>query len=222
MRHHKGTDRSTLTPQLAVEFLKEGNQRFINNLSLNRDLTLELSETAEGQWPFAAVLSCSDSRLATELIFDQGLGDIFSVRLAGNIASQQAIASIEYSCKVLGSKVIVVLGHTNCGAVKAACDGVEMGHIGSLTAMITPAIDMEKTETDRTSSNKKFLKTVLHNNVHHQISNIVSQSEILREMVEKGELGIIGGIYDIATGVVEFFDEMFDLKSFDAENAKSA
>lgn len=221
MKHHKGQDRESLTPALALQFLKEGNQRFCDSLSLNRDHSIAISETSDGQWPYAAVLSCSDSRLATELIFDQGLGDLFSVRLAGNIASPQAIASIEYSCKVLGSKLILVLGHTNCGAVKAACDGVEMGHLGSLTAMITPAIAMDTTTTDnRTSSNKEFLNTVLHNNVHQQIDNIITQSDILREMVKNGEVGIIGSIYDISTGCVEFFQEMFDLDDYNRLRAE--
>lgn len=214
MKHHIGQTRESLTPQIALQFLKEGNQRFCNNLTYNRNFMQTVTETAEGQWPFAAVLSCSDSRVVTELVFDQGLGDIFSVRLAGNIASQQAIASMEYTCKVLGSKLVVVLGHTSCGAVKAACDGVEMGHLGTLTKMIDPAITAEtETTENRTSSNTKFLDNVLHNNVHHQIQTIVGQSQIIREMLENGEIGIIGGIYDIGTGCVEFFDEMFDLES---------
>ena len=214
MKHHLGQTRESLTPQKALEFLKEGNTRFCNNLSKNRDFMQTISETADGQWPFAAILSCSDSRVASELIFDQGLGDIFSVRLAGNIASQQAIASMEYTCKVLGSKLVVVLGHTACGAVKAACDGVEMGHLGSLTKMIDPAIEAETATTDnRTSQNPRFMSNVLHNNVHHQIGNIVRESSLIREMLQNHEIGIIGGIYDISTGCVEFFDEMFDLQS---------
>lgn len=225
MKHHIGQTRESLTPQTALEFLKEGNARFCNNLSFNRNFMQTVTETAEGQWPFAAILSCSDSRVATELIFDQGLGDIFSIRLAGNIASQQAIASMEYTCKVLGSKLVVVLGHTACGAVKAACDGVEMGHLGSLTKMIDPAIGAE-TETleNRSSENKRFLNNVLHNNVHHQIETIVSESSIIREMLENRELGIIGGVYDISTGCVEFFDEMFDLEGYydSTEKVKTA
>ncbi len=225
MKHHIGQTRESLTPQKALQFLKEGNARFCNNLSYNRDFMQTVEETAEGQWPFAAILSCSDSRVATELIFDQGLGDIFSIRLAGNIASQQAIASMEYTCKILGSKLVVVMGHTACGAVKAACDGVEMGHLGSLTKMIDPAINAEtETEENRTSDNKQFLNNVLHNNVHHQIETIVSESTIIREMLENHEIGIIGGIYDISNGCVEFFDEMFDLGSYyeSVENAKTA
>ena len=222
MKHHKGQTRESLTPQKALEFLKEGNARFCNNLSFNRDFMQTVTETAEGQWPFTAILSCSDSRVATELIFDQGLGDIFSIRLAGNIASQQAIASMEYTCKVLGSKLVVVLGHTACGAVKAACDGVEMGHLGSLTKMIEPAIEAETdTEENRTSENKDFFISVLHNNVHHQIEIIVSESRIIREMLQNHEIGIIGGIYDISTGCVEFFDEMFDLENYFDNNTNA-
>lgn len=220
MKHHLGQTRESLTPQKALDFLKEGNTRFCNNLSKNRDFMQTISETAEGQWPFVAILSCSDSRVASELIFDQGLGDIFSVRLAGNIASQQAIASMEYTCKVLGSKLIVVLGHTACGAVKAACDGVEMGHLGSLTKMIDPAIEAEtETSEDRTSGNAVFMNNVLHNNVHHQIETIVEESKVIREMLQNHEIGIIGGIYDISNGCVEFFDEMFDLESYSDSNA---
>ncbi|MHB1177222.1 MAG: carbonic anhydrase [Daejeonella sp.] len=215
MKHHKGQTRESLTPHIALEFLKEGNARFCNSLSYKRDFMQTITETTDGQWPFAAVLTCSDSRVATELIFDQGLGDIFSIRLAGNIASQQAIASMEYTCKILGSKLVVVLGHTGCGAVKAACDGVEMGHLGSLTQMIVPAIEAEtQTESNRVSDNKEFMNNVLHNNVHHQIDTIVSESHIIREMLEKHEIGLIGGIYDISTGSVEFFDEMFDLDNY--------
>ncbi|MGB4399483.1 MAG: carbonic anhydrase [Daejeonella sp.] len=214
MKHHLGQIRESLTPHKALTFLKEGNTRFCNNLSKHKDFMQTITETADGQWPFAAILACSDSRVASELIFDQGLGDIFSVRLAGNIASQQAIASMEYTCKVLGSKLIVVLGHTACGAVKAACDGVEMGHLGSLTKMIDPAIEAEtETTENRTSGNGGFLNNVLHNNVRHQIETIVNESKIIREMLENQEIGIIGGIYDISTGAVEFFDEMFDLEN---------
>lgn len=221
MKHHIGQTRESLTPPKALEFLKEGNTRFCNNLSYTRDFIQTISETTEGQWPFAAILSCSDSRVATELIFDQGLGDIFSIRLAGNIASLQAVASMEYTCKVLGSKLVVVLGHTSCGAVKAACDGVEMGHLESLTKMIDPAINAEvETRENRTSENEEFLSNVLRINVHHQIETIVKESRILRDMLQKQEIGIIGGIYDISTGNVEFFEQMFNLQDYLDREAK--
>lgn len=219
MKHHKGQTRESLTPQKALQFLKEGNARFCGSLSFNRDFMESITETADGQWPFAAILSCSDSRVPTELIFDQGLGDIFSVRLAGSVASKPAIASMEYTCKVLGSRLLVVLGHTGCGAVKAACDGVELGHLNFLTEMIHPAILQETATTaNRCSDNKEFLNNVLHNHVHHQIETIVGESYIIRELLEKGELGIIGGIYNVSNGCVGFFDEMFDLQRYYGNN----
>jgi len=218
MRHHKEQSRELLTPRLALEFLKDGNSRFCKNLSYNRDNQQIIMETATGQWPFAAVLNCSDSRLATELIFDQGLGDIFSIRLAGNVASPEAIASLEYTCKVLGSKLIVVLGHTNCGAVTAACNNVQMGNLEVLLKHINPAIEAEKeTLSDRNGSNQVFLNNVLHNNVHKQIESIINGSDIIRKLLQNQEIGIIGGMYDISTGDVDFFDEMFDLEHFNAE-----
>ncbi|MDP3467860.1 MAG: carbonic anhydrase [Daejeonella sp.] len=215
MRHHKEQSRELLTPRLALEFLRDGNSRFCKNISYNRDNQQIIMETAAGQWPFAAVLNCSDSRVATELIFDQGLGDIFSIRLAGNVASPEAIASLEYTCKVLGSKLIVVLGHTNCGAVSAACNSVQMGNLDALLKHINPAIEAEKeTLNDRNGSNKVFLNNVLHNNVHVQIESIINGSEIIRELIQNQQIGIIGGMYDISTGGVEFFDELFDLEQY--------
>ncbi len=222
MRHHKEQSRELLTPRLALEFLKDGNNRFCKNLSYNRDNQQIILETATGQWPFAAVLNCSDSRLATELIFDQGLGDIFSVRLAGNVASPEAIASLEYTCKVLGSKLIVVLGHTKCGAVTAACNHVQMGNLDALLKHINPAIEAEKeTLSERNGSNEAFVTNVLHNNVHAQIQTIVNSSDIIRELLEDQQIGIIGGMYDISTGEVEFFEEMFDLEHIHSETEQT-
>lgn len=211
MKHHYWENRETLTPQKAFEYLKEGNQRFINNLKVNRDHLDLVNATAEGQFPFAAILSCSDSRTSSEIIFDQGLGDVFSVRLAGNVASLNAIASIEFSCKVLGSKLIVVLGHTSCGAIKGACDKVELGNLHTLLEQIYPAVDAETAETeDRTSKNKYFVENVAKLNVEQQIKQILTQSSILNEMVQKQEVGIVGGMYDIKTGKVEFYsDDIF-------------
>lgn len=161
MRAHYWETRQSMTPQKALQFLKEGNNRFLNNLSINRNILQLVNETAEKQFPFTAVLSCSDSRVPVELIFDQGLGDIFSVRLAGNIATVYAIGSIEYACKYLGSKLIVVLGHTGCGAIKGACDDIVDGNIHNILDLIKPAVDAEsQTQIDRTSANKKFTDTV--------------------------------------------------------------
>ncbi len=211
MKFHNDKAMESLTPQQALHYLKEGNKRFYSNLRYNRNFLQQVSETADGQSPFAAILSCSDSRVSSELIFDQGLGDIFSVRLAGNIASTKAIASIEYTCKVLGTKLIIVLGHTNCGAVKAACDKVEMGNIGSLMEHIYPAVEREQhTIEGRGAENKEFVQNVAYNNVLCQIETIINDSHIIRELLANHEIGIAGGMYDISNGIVEFFDETFD------------
>jgi carbonic anhydrase len=208
MKQNYWEDRKSITPQDAYNILKEGNQRFINNLKVNRDHLEMVNTTSEGQSPFAAVLSCSDSRTSAELIFDQGLGDIFSVRLAGNIASLNAIASLEFSCKVLGSKLIVVLGHTGCGAIKGACDKVDLGNIHTLLEHIYPAVDAETTETeDRSSKNKGFVENVTKLNVEHQISEIIKQSSILKDMIANNEVMIVGGLYNISTGSVVFFEK---------------
>jgi carbonic anhydrase len=211
MKHHYWENRETITPQKAFEYLKEGNERFINNLKVNRDHLDLVNATAEGQFPFAAILSCSDSRTSAEIVFDQGLGDIFSVRLAGNIASLNAIASLEFSCKVLGSKLIVVLGHTSCGAIKGACDRVELGNIQTLLEQIYPAVDAETAETEnRTSKNKYFVENVAKLNVEQQIKQILTQSPILNEMIQQQEIGIVGGMYNVKTGKVEFYsDDIF-------------
>jgi carbonic anhydrase len=208
MKEHSPDVRQILTPQMALQFLKEGNDRFLKNLRVNRNLLQLVNDTAEGQTPFAAILSCSDSRTSTELVFDQGLGDIFSIRLAGNIASLNAIASIEYACKVLNVNLIVVLGHTSCGAIKGACDKVTMGNLGSLLDHIHPAVDLEtETEDNRTSSNKDFVNNVTHLNVQYQIQKTLDNSDILRDLIDSGKVGIVGGMYDIATGKVTFDDE---------------
>ncbi|MBL7818046.1 MAG: carbonic anhydrase [Saprospiraceae bacterium] len=214
MKAHSSEIRKQLTPQMALEFLKEGNARFLRNLRINRNFLELVNDTAEGQSPFAAILSCSDSRTSVELIFDQGLGDIFSVRLAGNIASINAIASIEYACKVLGVKLIVYLGHTNCGAIKGACDKVTMGNLGALLDHIHPAVDLE-TETfdNRTSQNKKFVENVTHLNIQYQMQKTLDNSDILRGMIEEGKVGFVGAIYNLATGKVTFDKEdiIFDI-----------
>jgi carbonic anhydrase len=208
MRIHNWETRQSMTPQKALQFLKEGNQRFRSNLSVNRNLLQLVNETAEKQFPFAAILSCSDSRIPVELVFDQGLGDIFSVRLAGNIASVYAIASLEYSCKYLGSKLIVVMGHTGCGAVKGACDDLEDGNIHNILDLIKPAIQAEtQTAENRNSSNKKFTDTVAELNVQQQINSILQNSIMLNEMISKNEVMIAGAMYNIENGKVTFLDE---------------
>lgn len=205
MYKHPFTDRDKMSPQEALAILVEGNQRFINNISANKDLLHVANLTKERQHPFAAILSCSDSRTSTEIIFDQSLGDIFSVRLAGNIASRKAIGSLEYSCKYLDSKLVVVLGHSGCGAVTAACDHFTGGNIGEITKLIEPAVALEHTcKENRSSSNKAFLSKVGYLNLGVQIQRILDNSTILRDMLANKEIGIVGGIYDLATATVDF------------------
>lgn len=199
---------NTITPQKALELLKEGNKRFINNLKINRNLLQQANETSDGQHPFAVILSCIDSRTSAELIFDQGLGDIFSVRIAGNILNEDILGSIEFGCKVAGSKIIVVLGHTKCGAVKGACDHVEMGNLTALLSKIRPAVEDElTTKENRNSKNSEFVEKVATINVKRTVKSITERSPIIKELLEKGEISIVGGIHDITTGEVSFFSE---------------
>lgn len=201
-------DQQQMTPQNALDALKEGNERFINNLKKNRNLLQQANETASGQFPIAVTLSCIDSRTSAELIFDKGLGDIFSVRIAGNIINEDILGSMEFGCKVAGSKLIVVLGHTKCGAVKGACDHVEMGNLTALLSKIQPAVYDEKTELkDRSSKNMEFVEKVAIINVKRTVDAILQRSPILKEMVETGEIGIVGGMHDIETGKVDFYDD---------------
>jgi carbonic anhydrase len=203
---------AAITPAKALELLKEGNQRFVSNLKINRNLLQQANETSDGQHPFAVILSCIDSRTSAELIFDQGLGDIFSVRIAGNIINEDILGSMEFGCKVAGSKIIVVLGHTKCGAVKGACDHVEMGNLTALLTKIRPAVDDEtETKENRNSDNPVFVENVSKINVKRTVKSILERSPILKEMIEKGEIGIVGGSHDIATGEVTFYDENFGL-----------
>ena len=204
---------SAITPAKALELLKDGNKRFVNNLKVNRNLLQQANETSDGQHPFAVILSCIDSRTSAELIFDQGLGDIFSARIAGNIVNEDILGSMEFACKVAGSKIIMVLGHTKCGAVKGACDHVEMGNLTALLSKIQPAVYDEKTVTEnRSSSNNKKKKKVSTINVKRTVTAIMERSPILKEMIEKGEIGIVGGTHDITTGEVHFYDDALIIK----------
>ena len=200
-------DQAAITPERAFTLLQEGNLRFINNLKANRNLLQQANDTSDGQHPFAIVLSCIDSRTSAELIFDQGLGDIFSVRIAGNILNEDILGSMEFACKVAGAKIIVVLGHTQCGAIKGACDHVEMGNLTALLTKIRPAIDDEHTESqDRTSGNELFVHKVTQINVRRVVSSIVERSTILKDMTDKNEIMIIGGMHELATGRVTFYE----------------
>lgn len=199
---------AAITPEMALNLLREGNKRFINNLKINRNLLQQVNETSDGQHPFAVILSCIDSRTSVELIFDQGLGDVFSIRIAGNIINEDILGSLEFACKVARSKFIVVLGHSKCGAIKGACDHVVMGNLTALLSKIQPAVYDEKTETEtRNSTNSEFVEKVAAINVKRTVNAIIQRSSILSQMIERGEIGIIGGNYAIATGDVAFFED---------------
>ncbi len=196
---------SSISPSMALELLKEGNRRFVNNLKINRNLLQQANETSDGQHPFAVILSCIDSRTSAELIFDQGLGDIFSIRIAGNIMNEDILGSMEFGCKIAGAKIIIVLGHTKCGAIKGACDNVEMGNLTALVNKIKPAVDAEKTTLeDRHSGNSNFVENVASLNVQKTMNRITTESNILRELVAENKIEIVGGIHDITTGQVIF------------------
>ena len=194
----------SLTPDNAIALLKAGNERFVSNLKMHRNLLEQVNETRDGQYPFAAILSCIDSRAPAELIFDQGLGDIFSIRIAGNFINDDILGSMEFACKISGSKLIVVLGHTNCGAIKGVCDGIKLGNLTQMLAKIQPAVDLVTDETVRNSSNVSFVTKVAHQNIELALKQIPERSPVLKKMVEEGTLKIIGAIYDLETGEVKF------------------
>lgn len=197
-----------MTPEKALAFLKEGNQRFQNNLKANRNLLEQVNETKEGQWPFAVILSCIDSRVSAELVFDQGLGDIFSVRIAGNFVNEDILGSMEFACKIAGSKLVVVLGHSKCGAIKGVCDNVTMGNLTALMSKLKPAVEAVKEPKDnRNSGNAEFVENVAEMNVRMTMKNVKERSSILKDMLDRGQIGIVGGMYDVENGVVTFFED---------------
>ncbi|HMS34347.1 MAG TPA: carbonic anhydrase family protein [Ignavibacteria bacterium] len=205
MRTHTKETQEILTPDLIIEILKKGNQRFVNNIKAHRNLLEQVNETSTGQFPFAAILSCIDSRTSAELIFDQGLGDIFSIRIAGNILNDDILGSMEFACKIAGSKLIVVLGHTNCGAIIGACDDIKLGHLTTLVNKIKPSIEIEnQTKSERNGKNIKFVENVSVNNVKLTVEGIRRRSPILSEMETQKKIKIIGGMYDVETGIVKF------------------
>lgn len=197
-----------MTPVSALKELVEGNKRFVEKKQLNRDLMQQVAETSTGQYPFATVLSCIDSRVSSELIFDQGIGDIFSVRIAGNFVNEDILGSMEFACKLAGTKLILVLGHTACGAVKGACDHARLGNLTALINKIEPAVAAVKEpaeESKRNSSNPTFVNDVAKMNVKMTIEAIRTQSQVLKEMEDAGTIHIVGGMYDINTGKVTFY-----------------
>jgi carbonic anhydrase len=208
MKTHTKEFFDNLTPHDAFEVLKEGNMRFTQNLKINRNLQEQLSDTVHAQYPFSVALSCMDSRTAVELIFDQGLGEIFSIRIAGNIINDDILGSMEYACKVVGSKLIMVLGHTKCGAIKGACDEVKMGNLTPLLDKIKPAINSTR-DYGITDHGQLFAEKVAYANVEHSMQEILQRSNIIKELYEEGTIGIVGGMFSIESGRVHFIKEMF-------------
>lgn len=197
---------SIITPKAALEILQKGNERFLQNKQLVRMYDQQVTETATGQYPFAVVLSCIDSRVPTEIVFDQGIGDIFNASVAGNFVNEDILGSMEFATKFAGVKLVVVMGHTSCGAVKGACDSVQAGNLTQLLNKIKPAVDATKTASneDRSSNNLNFVNRVAVKNVELAIENIRTQSSILNEMYNQGKIDIVSAMYDVTTGKVEF------------------
>ncbi len=196
-----------ITAAMAVELLRKGNERFLKNERLNRKLNQQVKQTAKGQYPFAIVLSCIDSRIPAEIVFDQGIGDIFSVRVAGNFVNEDILGSMEYACKFAGTKLVVVMGHTSCGAVKGACDAVKTGNLTLLLDKIMPAVDETRTAPNekRSSENLDFVNRVAVRNVELTVENIYEKSPVLYELYNRGTIDIVKAMYDVSTGKVDFF-----------------
>lgn len=197
---------SATSPMQAVEMLKQGNVRFTSDSAMSRDYQSQISQTASGQYPFAAVVSCIDSRIPTEIVFDQGIGDIFNARIAGNFVNEDILGSLEFACKVAGAKAIVVMGHTSCGAVKGACDKAELGNLTQMLEKIMPAVDAVQTPngTDRSSANAEFVDAVASKNVELTLAKIKESSPVLAEMIAANEIVVVGAMYDVASGEVSF------------------
>ncbi|WP_166383866.1 carbonic anhydrase family protein [Polaribacter sp. 11A2H] len=209
MKAHTKETQSTMTPEKSLTFLKEGNQRFQDNLKAHRNLLEQVNDTSTGQFPFATILSCIDSRVSAELIFDQGLGDIFSIRIAGNFVNQDILGSMEFGCKLAGTKLVVVLGHTSCGAIKGACDNAKLGNLTAMLNKIKPAVNAvlePKEASSRTSANLDFVDNVAARNVALTIERIRRESEVLATMEENGEIMIVGAMYNINDGAVTFIN----------------
>lgn len=209
MRTQTKEIQASLTPRKAYEILAEGNRRFISNLRFNRNLLQQVNETAEGQHPFAIVLSCIDSRTSAELVFDQGLGDIFSARIAGNVVNEDILGSMEFACQVAGAKLIVVLGHTSCGAIKGACNHVTLGHLTGLLGKIAPAMYDAQCSKGTDQSPEDFQESVTIENVRYQLRTILERSTILEHLYNEGSIGLVGGVYSVESGEVTFLEQHF-------------
>jgi carbonic anhydrase len=199
---------AAMTPESALAELKVGNARFVSGHLLKRDFPADVKATASGQYPFAVVLSCLDSRQPIEIVLDQGIGDIFSARVAGNVVNEDILGSMEFACKVSGAKLIAVIGHSNCGAIKGAVDDVQLGNLTGLLGKIKPAMDAVPSDVQpRTSKNYKFVDEVSEANVRLVMQQIRERSPILKEMLDNGQIGLVGGMYDLSTGEVRFFNK---------------
>jgi len=210
MRTQTKQVQTDLSPRKAYEILGEGNRRFVSNLRYNRNLLQQVNETADGQYPFAIVLSCIDSRTSAELVFDQGLGDIFSVRIAGNVVNEDILGSMEFACQVAGAKLIVVLAHTSCGAIKGACGHVTLGHLTGLLAKISPAMYQVESSKATDLSPSAFQEEVTVENMRHQLHTILDRSTILEHLFKEGKIGLVGGVYSVESGQVTFLEEHFN------------
>lgn len=203
---HTQDSQAAVSPDAAIQLLKDGNQRFLSKSTLNRSFDKQIELTSGGQYPFAAVVSCIDSRIPTEIVFDQGIGDIFNARVAGNFVNQDILGSLEFACKLAGSKLIVIMGHTSCGAVKGACDHAELGNLTAMLDNISPALNEVKTAegVDRSSKNIDFVNEVAVQNVHLTIAKLKIDSPVLNEMIENDEIKVVGAMYDVTSGKVSF------------------
>ncbi len=201
---HTQEQQAAMTPEQALSTLKDGNQRFLENKMNQPNLLEQVKQTGGGQHPFAVVLSCIDSRVPAEMIFDQGIGDIFNTRIAGNFINDDILGSMEFACKVAGSKLIVVMGHSSCGAVKGACDGVELGNLTGMLSKIQPAVKAVEESGDRSSANADFVQKVADKNVELAIEQIRAKSPVLKEMLDNKEIGVVGAMYDVKDGRVSF------------------
>ncbi len=198
---------AAITPAKALEMLKQGNGRFVRGKMKKRDLLAQVKQTSKGQFPFAAILCCLDSRTQPEILFDQGIGDIFVARVAGNFVNDDILGSLEFATKLVGAKLIVVMGHTDCGAVKGACDAAQLGLLTATLANINPAVDAVRGDhTPRTSENNKFVQAVTEKNVQLTMQTLRIRSVVLREMIDEGEIGLVGAMYDLSTGKVTFYE----------------
>lgn len=197
---------ATLTPSEVLSLLMEGNERYVNAGMFERDYSAQVAQTAEGQYPSAVVLGCVDSRVPPEIVFDQGIGDIFSARVAGNFANTDILGSMEFATAVAGSKLIMVLGHAECGAVKGACDHVELGNLTHTLSNLAPAIYAVEMDGPRTSKNKAFVEAVAHMNVQMTVQNILDRSPVINDLVDQGKVMVVGAMYDVATGQVTLLE----------------